>query len=499
LLILAGLAGRLDRSRDGVRVVRALLAAVAGLALALGGALADTTLHRGVESGAERPVVRHATGRDLATNVDLTRFAPEQVPQVAAALQANGFRYVRQSFAWADIEPAPGQFAWERYDAIVGELSRRGIAVVAVLHRSPGWSRQEGGASWFDAPPVDLGAWERFVGEVSARYGATVPFVQLWDLPNRPDRWGGIEPDVAAYTGLLALGSNAARAANPTVTVVLAEFDPRPDPRRDRRRPRLPRWCLCGGRGAVLRRIAAAYPAATAPPTTAGLTTRRRRSHGRSCSGRRRSRRGTSGSPSGPPTTGARGLAWLGRSGPDPATAAAYAIAGIERARAEWPWMGPLFAWGLTPGPSLGGEVAPDEALLGADGLPTTLLSALGGFAAEGGTDTAPTGFLPVTPANSATRATGTSSTWGPRPTGRRPSSAPGCPCASRAPAPVPASASAVRPARSPPHSTDAPWRWISKPSKPRMWTSRWDRGCRIPSTSSRLSWSGRASSRSAA
>ncbi|HYO29744.1 MAG TPA: beta-galactosidase, partial [Thermomicrobiales bacterium] len=128
LLILAGLAGRLDRSRDGVRVVRALLAAVAGLALALGGALADTTLHRGVESGAERPVVRHATGRDLATNVDLTRFAPEQVPQVAAALQANGFRYVRQSFAWADIEPAPGQFAWERYDAIVGELSRRGIA-----------------------------------------------------------------------------------------------------------------------------------------------------------------------------------------------------------------------------------------------------------------------------------------------------------------------------------------------------------------------------------
>jgi len=162
--------------------------------LALGGALADTTLHRGVETGAEEPIVRHATGRDLAANVDLTRFAPEQVPLVATALQANGVRYVRQSFAWAEIEPAPGQFAWERYDPIVDELSRRGIAVVAVLHRSPAWTRQETAAAAFDAPPLDSAAWERFVGTLAARYGATVPFVQLWDLPNQADRWAGAPP-----------------------------------------------------------------------------------------------------------------------------------------------------------------------------------------------------------------------------------------------------------------------------------------------------------------
>ncbi|HYO29287.1 MAG TPA: hypothetical protein VER37_01785, partial [Thermomicrobiales bacterium] len=85
-----------------------------------------------------------------------------------------------------------------------------------------------------------------------------------------------------------------------------------------------------------------------------------------------------------------------GESGPDPAATGAYAVAGVERARAEWPWMGPLFAWGLAPGAGLGGEVGPNEALLGADGLPTALLTALGGFAAAGGTDAAPTGFLPV-------------------------------------------------------------------------------------------------------
>ena len=399
LLVLAGLAGRLDRSPDGVRFARALLAAVAGVALALGGALADTALHRGVESGAEEPIVRHATGRDLATNVDLTRFAPEQVPLVATALQANGFRYVRQSFAWAEIEPAPGQFAWERYDTIVNELTRRGITVVAVLHRSPAWARQPAAAAAFDAPPTDPAAWERFVGTVAARYGSTVPFVQLWDLPNRPDRWAGASPDPAAYVGLLALGSNAARAANPNVTVVLAEFDPSPAP---------------GETAADLRFLEGVYAAGGAPffdvlaarvaggdrtpydrrisPDAAALS--------RAVLFREAAIAGGDGGkpvwathygwPAGEP--GAPGLG----PGLDPATAAAYAVAGVERVRAEWPWMGPLFAWGLAPGASLGGEVAPGSALLGADGLPTPLLTALGGFAAAGGTDAAPTGFLPV-------------------------------------------------------------------------------------------------------
>jgi hypothetical protein len=398
LLVLAAWAGRLDRSADGVRVARALLAAAAGVALALGGALADTSLHRGVETGAEEPIVRHATSRDLAANVDLTRFTPEQVPLVATALQANGIRYVRQSFAWAEIEPAPGQFAWERYDQIVAELSRRGIAVVAVLHHSPAWARQEAAAAAFDAPAADPATWERFVGTVAARYGSTVPFVQLWDLPNRADRWGGAAPDAAAYVGLLALGSNAARAANPTVTVVLAEFDPAPTPGETAADLAFLDGVYAGGGAPFFDAIAARVSGGDRTPYD------RRVDHTAASLSRAVLFReaavaaGDFGKP-----VWATHYGWRAASpgsaapGPDPATAAAYAIAGIERARAEWPWMGPLFAWGLTPGPSLGGEVAPDEALLGADGLPTTLLSALGGFAAEGGTDTAPTGFLPVT------------------------------------------------------------------------------------------------------
>ena len=102
---------------------------------------ADVTFHRGVGDGVTPPVVLHYTGRDLAANVDLTRFSPDQLPAVTAGLQANGIRYVRQSFSWAEIEPSPGEYAWERYDAIVDALSRRGITPIAVIHHSPAWIR----------------------------------------------------------------------------------------------------------------------------------------------------------------------------------------------------------------------------------------------------------------------------------------------------------------------------------------------------------------------
>ena len=218
----------ISRDADRLRASLAVALAVCGLALAILATWADVTIHRGVGDGITPLVVRHYSGRDLAANVDLTRFAPEQLSSVTAGLQANGIRYVRQSFSWAEIEPAPGEYAWERYDAIVEALNRRGISPVAVLHRSPSWIRSPDGAAAFDAPPADLTAYERFVSALASRYGDKVPFVQLWDLPNQPSHWGNAPADAMAYVSLLAVGSNAARGANPNAVVLLAELDPFP-------------------------------------------------------------------------------------------------------------------------------------------------------------------------------------------------------------------------------------------------------------------------------
>ncbi len=367
-----------------------------GLCLALVAGLADGRLHRGVESGAELPPARQLTGRDLAVNGDLTRFAPDQTAAVAAALQANGIRYLRQSFAWSELEPQPGVFQWDRADAIVNELDRHGITLVAVLHRSPVWARAPGAEGAFDAPPTDPGAYERFIQEFVTRYGAKAPFIQIWDLPNRPDHWGGKAATPSDYLGLLARGFNAARSANPNVSVILAELDPFPGPGAPADLSFLRGLYAAGGapffdvvaarvdggnRTPYDRGVAAAAPSLSRATLLRALMRANGDDQKPIWGTHYGWRAATADSPS---------------SGLSPRDQAAFAVAGIERARAEWPWMGPLFAWGLAPGPNLGGDVAPGEALLTPEGAPTPLLTALGAFAASGATDIAPTGFLPV-------------------------------------------------------------------------------------------------------
>lgn len=389
----ARVAAAAPKNADAARTILALLLALSGLALAGGAAIADLALHRGVESGAEEPWVRQPTGRGLATNVDLTRFAPDQLDAVATALQENGFRYVRQSFAWGQIEPARGAFDWERYDAIVDALERHFITPVAVLHRSPAWARLPGQADAFDAPPAIPEDYETFVQAVVQRYGARVPFVQLWDQPNRADHWGNAPPDPSTYRDLLARGSNAARGQGAATIVVLAELDPSlaPDPSGDLafldgiyRAKAAPFFQIVavrldgGGRSPFDR---------TAEPDTTNLS--------RATLFRQlMTANGDAAKP-----VWATHYGWHAGDGPGSvgtSDQAAFAISGLDRARTEWPWMGPLFAAGLIPGSDLGGEVAAGEALLAANGAPTPLFRALGAFSAETAAQVAPSGFLPV-------------------------------------------------------------------------------------------------------
>jgi hypothetical protein len=389
--VIGNITRRITSDIERVRLARSLIFALIGLALALSGGLADRAIHRGVESGIEEPIVRHVTGRDLAINADLTRFGPEQLAQAADALQASGFRYVRQSFAWSEIEPAPGGFTWERYDAIVDALEQRGITPIAVLHRSPAWARAATGANAFDAPPADLSAWERFTGALAGRYGDRVPVIQMWDLPNLPDRWGGGAPDPIGYASLLARGSNAARAGNPNATILTAEFDP--------------------GAGAddlaFLRQVyavgAAPFFDAVAARISGGDRTPFDRRTDATTPGLSRAilfreAMVAAGDQSKPVWATHYGwsLAAPGEEGIDATTRSLWTVAGIERSRAEWPWMGPMFIWGFAPGPTLAGDVPASLALLTPEGVPTDLYGALGEFNAAGGTSAAATGFLPV-------------------------------------------------------------------------------------------------------
>ena len=388
---LASWSARFGSNADRLRALLAATFAVAGLLLSFLATWADATIHRGVGDGITPPIVRQYTGRDLATNVDLTRFAPEQLAAVTAGLQANGFRYVRQSFSWAEIEPSPGTYVWDRYDAIVEALNRRGITPIAVLHRSPAWIRSPSGASAFDAPPADLTAFERFVGALVTRYGDQVPFIQIWDLPNRPSHWGGKPVEASAYVSLLAIGSNAARGANPNAIILLAELDPFPPDGAPNDLDFLRQIYAVGG-GAFFDVVAVRVDGGTRTPYD-----RRVGADSAALSRAILLREVVVAAGDGAKPIWATHYGWNSDpSALNETVQAAYTIAGLERARAEWPWMGPLFQWGLIPGADLSGGTPAGMALLHDDGSPTSLFTELGAFAARGGVAAAPTGLAPV-------------------------------------------------------------------------------------------------------
>lgn len=392
---LAQASARFSREPDRLRGLLAATLVLCGLLLSVLAIWADVTFHRGVGDGVSPVVVRQYSGRDLAANVDLTRFAPDQLSAVAAGLQANGIRYVRQSFSWAEIEPAPGEYAWEKYDAIVEALNRRGISPVAVVHRSPAWIRSPGATESFDAPPADLAAFERFVSALASRYGDGVPFVQIWDLPNRPSHWGGADGDPTAYVSMLAIGSNAARGANPNAVILLAELDPFVDGENPLNDLAFLRGVYAAGGSAFFDIVAARVNGGTRSPFDRAVDADQR---GLSRAILLRDVIVEAGDAAKPIwathygwSADETGIGVFGET-----TQADYVVAGLERARAEWPWMGPMFQWGLIPGPDLGGGTPAAMALLRDDGSPTPLFTELGAFAARGGVAAAPTGLAPV-------------------------------------------------------------------------------------------------------
>lgn len=141
-------------------------------------------------------------------------------------LKAGGFHWVRQRFPWAEIEPAPGDYRWERWDAIVGACQARGLGIIAVLDTAPAWARAPEDAQNRSAPPRDPAWLAAFARALAARYGEAVAAYQVWDEPNIYPHWGERDPDPAQYLQLLREARAAILAADPAAVVAAAALAP---------------------------------------------------------------------------------------------------------------------------------------------------------------------------------------------------------------------------------------------------------------------------------
>ena len=162
----------------------------------------------------------------LGVNAELTQYLDSQLPDQLDLMRAAHVTWVRQSFRWDEIEPEPGVFAWERWDALVAPFaSDTDLKLVAVLVNTPTWAR-DSAASSASGPPSDPADFVAFARAIAGRYGSTIDVYQLWDEPNLRAAWGGLPPRPADYLALLRAGYEAVHSADANATVIAAALAP---------------------------------------------------------------------------------------------------------------------------------------------------------------------------------------------------------------------------------------------------------------------------------
>ncbi len=188
--------------------------------------LAYRALRRGVESGlaVDQPPLMAPR---LGINVALERYSTNrEVLQALAGLRDLGYGTLRQRFSWAEIEPSPGQYEWERWDYLLELVRAEGFQVIAVLEGAPAWARSPREQDNPYAPPEDPECYARFAAAFSGRYHDHVLAYQIWDQPNIYPHWGRGEVDPAGYVALLAAAAPAIRAADPEAVIVAGGLAP---------------------------------------------------------------------------------------------------------------------------------------------------------------------------------------------------------------------------------------------------------------------------------
>jgi len=159
-------------------------------------------------------------------NVELSQYTGVELGRVLDFVQQAGFCWVRQRFPWAEIEPEPGQFRWEKWDAIVKAVSLRGLGLVAVLDTSPKWARAPKDAANPYSPPHEVSDFGHFAQAFAHRYGADIDYYQIWDEPNIYPHWGEGYVSPTGYTALLREGYIQIKAADPEAYILTAGLAP---------------------------------------------------------------------------------------------------------------------------------------------------------------------------------------------------------------------------------------------------------------------------------
>jgi hypothetical protein len=178
----------------------------------------DTPAPAPTNTTAPRPV---ASGQMASPDYGAQAFLwwREDVADRDLTLMRNaGFRWVKQWFAWNDIEGAGrGQYDWSIPDRIVQQAEDHGLNLLVRVDREPGWA---------GPPPQNNAAFQEFLAGIATRYKGRIDAIQIWNEPNLAREWGNKAPNAAEYAQMLRDSYRTIKSIDPNMIVVTAGMAP---------------------------------------------------------------------------------------------------------------------------------------------------------------------------------------------------------------------------------------------------------------------------------
>lgn len=130
---------------------------------------------------------------------------------------------------WAKLEPARGQWRFEKLDHLMSLAGSNGVEPMLTLGVTPTWAAARphepfvygtGGAS----EPRDLADWESYVRSVATRYKGRLRHLEIWNEP----KYGDIEPTQGAFfsgtaknlVDMACAAQRAAREIDPDIRII---------------------------------------------------------------------------------------------------------------------------------------------------------------------------------------------------------------------------------------------------------------------------------------
>jgi hypothetical protein len=146
---------------------------------------------------------------------------PEVADRDLSLVKDAGFGWVKQYFAWQDIEGAgKGKFDWSNADRVVEEVQKYNLKLIVRVGADPGR------VFWAGNPPENAGAFADFLAAVASRYRGRIQAYQIWNEPNLAREWGNKRPDPTGYVRMLRIAYSTIKGLDPNAIIVTAGMAP---------------------------------------------------------------------------------------------------------------------------------------------------------------------------------------------------------------------------------------------------------------------------------